>query len=76
MALSNNRKEIVLSFRGAINIWNFVLDGIFNNVNVPGRCNSDNIKIHTVFYIATMCLYDEVRNTYYSVILLITLNYV
>lgn len=66
VALSNTRKEIVVSFRGAINIWNFVLDGIFNNGNVPGRSHNDNIKMHTGFYIATISLYDEVSYLTYT----------
>lgn len=60
VALSEARHEIVVAFRGAVNIWNFVLDVILKCDSIPGRLKSDNIKIHSGFYIATMSLYADV----------------
>ncbi|KAJ6649733.1 Lipase [Pseudolycoriella hygida] len=56
VALSNTRKEIVVSFRGSANSWNLVLDFAFL-FNVKER---GNIKVHAGFYIATMSLYEHV----------------
>lgn len=55
---SENRKEIVVAFRGTWNVWNVVLDALLiagRNSNTP-----NDIKIHQGFYIATMSLYEDV----------------
>ncbi|KAJ6632995.1 Lipase [Pseudolycoriella hygida] len=57
VALSDKRKEIVVAFRGSINIWNCILDVYYINTSPDG---ADHIKIHKGFYIATMSLYDRV----------------
>lgn len=57
ITLSHKRKEIVATFRGSQNPWNFVLDFTMFSVCFNSDCN---IKLHVGFYIFTMSLYDEV----------------
>ncbi|XP_037038368.1 lipase-like [Bradysia coprophila] len=61
VTLSEDREEIVVTFRGTANVWNVVLDALLilgRDSNTPKQ-----VKIHRGFYIATMSLYDDVVET-------------
>lgn len=58
VTLSKKRNEIVVAFRGTLNVFNILQDAIFisaRNSNTP-----DQIKVHQGFYLATMSLYEAV----------------
>ncbi|KAJ6641353.1 Tonsoku-like protein, partial [Pseudolycoriella hygida] len=57
VAISHNRKEVVVTYRGSSNIWNIVLDDIFINIDYGNA--TDNIKLHRGCYYATMSLYNK-----------------
>ncbi len=59
VTLSHKRKEIVVTYRGSQNVWNYVLD--FTPLNVCYNGPECDIKIHIGFYIFTMSLYNEVN---------------
>lgn len=59
VAVSKKREEIVVAFRGTMNIWNIVLDVATVAVTYPNT--PKGIKIHAGFHIATMSLYSDVR---------------
>lgn len=61
VAVSKTRREIVVAFRGTMNIWNVVLDlaGIaVNYPNIPA-----GIKLHAGFHTATMSLHNDVSQS-------------
>lgn len=58
VTVSNSRKEIVLTYRGTMNLWNVVEDLELLEIKYANR--QSDIKIHTGFYKATMSLYNEV----------------
>ena len=58
VTLSHKRKEIVVTFRGSQNPWNFVLD--FTMLTVCYNPPDCDIKLHVGFYLFTMAMYDEV----------------
>ncbi len=58
MTLSKTRREIVVTFRGTMNIWNVIFDFTAYTVTypkVPG-----GIKIHAGFLAAVNSLYVDV----------------
>lgn len=72
VTLSNKRKEIVVTFRGSQNPWNFVLD--FTMLSVCYDIPDCDIRLHVGFYIFTMSLYDEVSFSDISKILNLSTN--
>lgn len=58
VAVSNSRKEIVVTYRGTANLWNVVQDLELFEIKYANR--QSDIKIHTGFYKATMSLYNKV----------------
>ncbi|KAJ6635789.1 Lipase, partial [Pseudolycoriella hygida] len=62
VTLSEKRKEIVVTYRGSTNFWNFFLDFYaIDMIDVETRTSAlRGIKIHRGFYIATMSLYKDV----------------
>lgn len=58
VTISKTREEIVIAFRGTMNIWNVVFDAAMFTVdypNVPG-----GIELHVGFYTAAVSLYRDV----------------
>lgn len=58
VAVSKSRREIVVAFRGTMNIWNVVLDLTAIAVTYPNL--PSGIKLHAGFHTATMSLYYDV----------------
>lgn len=58
VAVSKTRQEIVVAFRGTMNIWNIVLDLDTIAVSYPNV--PDGIKLHAGFHTAAMSLYNDV----------------
>lgn len=59
VAVSKTREEIVVTYRGTMNIWNVVLDVAAVAISYPNT--PKGIKIHAGFHAATMSLYSDVR---------------
>jgi hypothetical protein len=58
VAVSKTREEIVVTYRGTMNIWNVVLDVAAVAISYPNT--PKGIKIHAGFHAATMSLYSDV----------------
>lgn len=61
VALSKTREEIVVAFRGTMNLWNVVLD--LDTFAIPFPDVPSDIKVHAGFYIAAASLYDDVSQS-------------
>lgn len=61
VTISKTRKEIVVAFRGTMNIWNIILDLATIAVTYPNA--PGGIKLHVGFYIAAMSLYKDVSRS-------------
>lgn len=57
VAVSMSRREIVVAYRGTMNIWNGIND--LTVVACP-YSNAPGVKIHAGFQSATMSLYEDV----------------
>jgi len=58
ITLSFTREEIVVTYRGTANIWNWILDFTAITFNYPST--PSGIKLHLGFYVATLSLYNDV----------------
>ncbi|KAG4067502.1 hypothetical protein HA402_002779 [Bradysia odoriphaga] len=58
VAVSKTREEIVVAFRGTMNIWNVVLDVATIACTYPNL--PQGVKLHAGFHAATMSLYQDV----------------
>jgi len=58
VAVSKTRQEIVVAFRGTMNIWNIVLD--VWTIAVTYSNTPPGVKLHAGFHAATMSLYSKV----------------
>lgn len=58
--VSKTRREIVVAFRGSMNLWNSVLDLATIAVAYPNLPNG--VKLHAGFHTALMSLYCDVSH--------------